>query len=178
MSEETSKPSTEGKSTEGQPESKPAPEPEPQKSVASDTWDSLKDVVKIIGTWAWLVGLISGIVYILTGIVGVVTSQIGYSLLGISYGIVSNIWHIISGAINIIIALAIVLPRFSMKCKNEDWDFLLNDVLVLGNFRFPLMLLWGGLLAGFGYGWGGAAVLIPAFMLLFAGPKPYEWTTE
>lgn len=163
----SSKPETKAKS-------KPA-----QKKGPSDAWNSLEKFVIIIGTWAWLIGLISGIYYVLSGIIGLIARQIGiYLWWALGYGIGTNIWYVISGAICIVISLAIVLPRFSMKCKNEDWDFLYNDVLVLGSFRFPLMLLWGGLLAAFGYGWGGAAVLFPAFVLLFAGPKPYEWATE
>jgi hypothetical protein len=164
-----------------EPSSKPEPKAKSkpaQKKGPSDAWNSLEKFVIIIGTWAWLIGLISGIILVLSGIAGLVASQLGsYLWLGFGYGTGTNIWNIIGGAINIIISLAIVLPRFSMKCKNEDWDFLYNDVLVLGNFRFPLMLLWGGLLTVFSY-WGGAGVLFSAFVLLFAGPKTYEWFTE
>lgn len=180
MSEEPSQPDASPEQETSDNETKPEAKPKPEKQVASDKWDSLREVVKIIGTWAWLIGLISGIVYLFWGIFGIV----GAGITGVFGGSISItrsasiVWDIIRGSICIIISLAIVLPRFSMKCKNEDWDYLLNDVWVLGSFRFPLMLLWGILLAIFGYGWGGAGVLVPAFMLLFAGPKPYEWTTE
>lgn len=177
MSEEPSEPEPEtAKETpSSEPEAAPEPKPEPTPEPATDLWDSLKGITKIVGQWAWLVGLISGIVYLIWGLIDLFTW--GLTALKYGYGY-SLIWYIISGIACIIISLVIVLPRFSMKCKNEDWDYLLNDVLVLGTFRFPLMLLWGALLAIFGYGWGGAAVLVPAFILLFAGPKPYEWTTR
>lgn len=180
MSEEPSKSEEEAPSPEKEiPPTQPEPEPSPSQPSQSDAWNSLKDIVKLIGEWAWLLGLINGIVYIIVGIVGIAGGGL-LALAGLyGFGIIAgNVWNIIGGIINIILSLFIVLPRFSMKCKNEDWDYLLNDVLLLGNIRFPWMLIWGILLEIFGVGWGGLAVFIPALILLFAGPKPYEWTAK
>ncbi|TFF99871.1 MAG: hypothetical protein EU541_03840 [Promethearchaeota archaeon] len=175
MSEEPSEPQG-----EPSPEPEPTPKPKPEPKT-SDTWDSLKDIAKIIGTWAWLIGLINGSIGVLVGLVNLITAGIFSGITGLSFSTLittsTYVWYIIGGAVTIVLSLVIVLPRFSNKCKNEDWEFLLNDVLVLGSFRFPLMLLWGALLSIFGfYVWGGVGVLVPAFMLLFAGPEPYEWT--
>lgn len=182
MSEQPSESEPSPREEESAPETEPKAKPEPsQKKAASDKWDSLKDIAKIIGVWAWLVGLINGIVYILLGLVTVIFGGWGGSVVGLgaTAGVTAeSVWQIVGGSICIIVSLAFVLPRFSMKCKDEDWDYLLNDVMVLGNFRFPLMLLWGILLSVFGNGWGGIAVFVPAFILLFAGPKPYEWTVQ
>ncbi len=64
---------------------------------------------------------------------------------------------------------------FSSKCANKDWDGLYNWVIPLGSIRFPWMLFWGIVVEVLGYGWGGFAIIIPALVLIFAGPKPYEW---
>ena len=120
--------------------------------------------------FAWLIGIINGIIYIFWGIYALVV--LGY--FGILYA--SAIFWIIGGIINILLSLIFVRPRFSTPCKNKDWDALYNDYILLGNFKLPFMILLGILMEIFGYYWGGFAVLIPALILLFAGPKQYNWT--
>jgi hypothetical protein len=128
--------------------------------------------VSPLGKWAWLLVIINAVVDIIWGL------YILIPFIGIPYLMGPGIWLVIGGIINALIAFFIILPKFSNKCAKKDWDFLLNWVIPLGNFRFPWMLFWGIILEIFGYGWGGLPVLIPAFVLLFAGPKPYEWSTE
>ncbi|MHA2088926.1 MAG: hypothetical protein ACW972_11655, partial [Promethearchaeota archaeon] len=82
---------------------------------------------------------------------------------------------IISGIIAILISFFIILPKFSLKCSKKDWDSLLNWTMALGSIKFPWMLFWGIMLEIFGYGWGGFAVIIPSLVLIFAGPRKYEW---
>ena len=57
----------------------------------------------------------------------------------------------------------------------KDWEKLLTDVLVLGNIQIPWMLIMGVILEIFGFGWGGAIVLICAILIIFLGPRKYEW---
>lgn len=91
---------------------------------------------------------------------------------GVAYGI----WLIICAILIGILTLFIVKPRFSDKCASKDWDFLLNDVLVIGNVRIPWMLIIGIIIEILGlWWWGGLAILIPMIFLLVAGPKPYNW---
>ncbi len=152
-------------------------------------WESKNKFVITLGTWAWLFSLANGIVYLIWGIVIIfvqtrVTSQVPFDIFSIfqpvrvawysSRGI--GFYYLIGGAINIVFSIAIIKFRFSDKIKARDWDFLYEkDILKLGSVRFPLMLLWGILLAVFGWGWGGALVLIVAFWLIFAGPREYQW---
>ncbi|MBY8985554.1 MAG: hypothetical protein KGD65_10820 [Candidatus Lokiarchaeota archaeon] len=124
--------------------------------------------VSLIGQWAWIIGIISGVINVLIGFITIPFVIIGWG---------NPIWMIISGIIEILISFFIILPKFSLKCAKKDWDSLLNWVLPIGNIRFPWMLLWGFFVGIFGYGWGGLAVIIPSLVLLFAGPKPYEWKT-
>ncbi|UCC19239.1 MAG: hypothetical protein JSV62_14225 [Promethearchaeota archaeon] len=128
--------------------------------------------VSTLGQWAWILVMLNSVVDIIWGLVIII------SLAGVAYGYLSmgyGIWLLIGGIINALIAFSIILPKFSNKCAKKDWDYLLNWVLPIGNLRFPWMLMWGIILEIFGYGWGGLPVLIPAFFLLFAGPKPYDW---
>jgi hypothetical protein len=166
-----------------------AEEPKGPKTTTESQWESEKGWVITLGTWAWLFSLANGIVYIIWGIVilfvqtGVQTATTPF----IPYlpSTVSTVWYssratgiyyLIGGSFNIIFSIAVVKFKFSNKVKERDWDFLYDEhILKLGSVRFPLMLLWGILLAAFGYGWGGVLVLVVVFMLLFAGPREYQW---
>ncbi|MFX1325618.1 MAG: hypothetical protein ACFE8N_11725 [Promethearchaeota archaeon] len=126
-----------------------------------------------LGTWAWVIGIISGLINIIWGIATIVPLAavpfgLGAALMGLP------IWLIISGVLVIIICLVIVRPKFSKRCSEKDWDGLLNWVIG-GSVRFPMMLFWGIIVEIFGYGWGGFAIIIPALVLIFAGPKKFEW---
>ena len=133
--------------------------------------------VSTLGKWAWGIGIISGIIDIIVGFTGAISSVT--LVLGLVLFSVGNyIWLIISGIIIILISFFIIKPKFSDKCAAQDWDYLLNWVIPLGNIRFPWMLFWGIIVDIFGYWWGGLPILIPALVLIFAGPKPYEWKTE
>ena len=129
--------------------------------------------VSPLGKWAWVIAIVSGIIDIVISIPAIITFA------AIPFGLgaplmVAPIWWIISGIIVIIISFVIIKPKFSDKCANKDWDGLLNWVMS-DSFRFPWMLFWGIIIEIFGYGWGGFAIIIPALVLIFAGPKKYEW---
>jgi len=136
-------------------------------------WSKYEKFVSDLGKWAWIIGILSGFIYVIWGIWGAVT--VGTFLFG--FGIGYFIWMIIGGIITVLISYAIIKPNFSDKCVDKDWDFLLNWVIDMGSLRFPWMLFWGIILEIFTW-WGGLPILIPAILLLFAGPKKYEWSTK
>lgn len=139
-------------------------------------WENIESFVTILGKWAWVIVIINGLIYIFSGIWGLI-----WTIPAIPYGAtlgISTIWNIIGGIVVIILAIIIIKPRFSSKCAAKDWDYLLNDVLTLGNFRIPWMLIWGIIIEIFGNWWGGLPIIIPALLLIFMGPKPYDWTTD
>ena len=116
--------------------------------------------VSTLGKWAWVIGILNGVFGIL------------YSILFF------QIWNIFLIIIGIVISFLVIKPKFSEPCGEKDWDALYGWVLNLGDFNVPWMLIWGILLLYFGWwSWGGFAVLIPAVMLLFAGPKEYNWSS-
>ena len=125
--------------------------------------------VSFLGMIAWIVGIISGAIQVLVGFITLPLVILGWG---------NPIWMIISGIIAILISFFIILPKFSMKCSKKDWDSLINWVMPLGNIRFPWMLFWGIILDIFSYGYGGLAVIVPALVLIFAGPTKYEWKAE
>ncbi|MFX1388945.1 MAG: hypothetical protein ACFE9Z_02650 [Promethearchaeota archaeon] len=127
--------------------------------------------VSTLGKWAWLIAIASGIIDIIWGLSSVIwLSTLPYGIYAMGF----PIWLIISGILVAIIAFVIIKPKFSDKCANKDWDSLLNWVMS-ENFRFPWMLFWGIIVEILGYGWGGFAIIIPALVLIFAGPKEYKW---
>ncbi|MHA2399274.1 MAG: hypothetical protein ACXADU_10360 [Promethearchaeota archaeon] len=126
-----------------------------------------------LGTWAWVLGIVGGVISIIIGISTIATFS-GFLFLGLGLALGPAIWNIISGFIAIIIAIVIIRPKFSKRCADKDWDTLMNWVMSDG-FRFPWMLFWGILLHIFGYWFAGAFVTIPSLVLIFAGPREYEW---
>jgi hypothetical protein len=130
--------------------------------------------VSTLGKWAWLIAIASGIIDIIWGLYSVILlSALPYS----SYFMGFPIWLIVSGILVSLIAFIIIKPKFSDRCANKDWDGLLNWVMS-ENFRFPWMLFWGIIVEILGYGWGGFGIIIPALVLIFAGPKKYEWKAQ
>jgi hypothetical protein len=125
------------------------------------------------GKWAWGIGLVGGVVSIIWGIYQIsLISAIFF--FGFGLGLGNAIWYIISGCIAIVISLFIIKPKFSKRCADNDWDTLMNWVWT-DSFRFPWMLFWGILLHIFGFWFAGAFVTIPSLVLIFAGPKKFEW---
>jgi len=145
-------------------------------SEGNPNWENIESFVTLLGKWAWVIVIINGLIYLFWGIWGLI-----WIIPAIPYGAtldIYTIWNIISGIAVIILAIIIVKPRFSNKCAAKDWDYLLNDVLTLGNLRIPWMLIWGIIIEILGNWWGGLPILIPAVLLIFMGPKPYDWTTD
>ncbi|MHA2123596.1 MAG: hypothetical protein ACW990_20550 [Promethearchaeota archaeon] len=129
--------------------------------------------VSALGKWAWILGIVGGIISIIYGIY-TLSLVSGLLFFGLGIGIGPAVWNIISGIIAIIIAIAIIRPKFSNKCADKDWNFLMNWVWSDG-FRFPWMLFWGILMHVFGFYFAGAFVTIPSLVLIFAGPEKFEW---
>jgi hypothetical protein len=81
--------------------------------------------------------------------------------------------------VGIVIAVFIIRPKFSKPCGEKDWDALYGWTLKLGGAYVPWMFIWGIILFLFGwYGWGALVVLLPAIMLIWFGPKKYDWKAE
>jgi len=136
-------------------------------------------LVSNIGKWAWIIGLLNGVLSIIFGFVGIGTYLYWSSFLPGYYIPTYDIWLIIGGIILILLNFVIIRPKFSKKCAEMDWDALYEWYLPLGSFKLPWMLIWGIVFELVGwYGWGGLAILIPAVLLLFMGPKEYNWSTE
>jgi hypothetical protein len=149
----------------------------------SEEW-KYASIVSTIGKWAWIIVILNGIIKIIDPLIRYAISAVQWSLIfpSIPYPVsigFTGIWNIISGVIVILIGFFIIKPQFSKRCTERDWDGLLDWVIVLGTFRVPWMLIWGIILLIFDwYVWAGAIILIPAALLLFAGPKEYQWSTE
>jgi len=133
-----------------------------------------------MGKWAWIVVLINGVIEViwwLWSLIPIIQWNIAFPSYRIS--MFMQIWWIIWGVILIILAVAIIKPKFSDKCAAKDWDALYEWVLPLGKLRVPWMLLWGIIIEIFGlWGWAGILIIVPACLLLFAGPKKYNWKKE
>ena len=152
-------------------ESKPKPS-----TPGSWQYESL---VSVLGKWAWIFGLINGIIEIISGIYLLSIELTALSVLG-GYGYVPSfigIWYIIGAVILIFLSFAIIRPKFSNKCAERDWEALYAWTLNLGGTKIPWMLIWGIIFTIFSwYYWGGIFVLLPAILLIFVGPRPYNWS--
>ena len=135
--------------------------------------------VSTLGKWAWVIGLLNGLAGIIWSLYQFITLSALWAWIPGYYVPTTEIWWIIASIVGIVISLLIIRPKFSNPCGAKDWDALYGWVLNLGGLKVPWMFIWGLLLFVFGwYGWAGLAVLIPAVMLIFAGPKEYKWSEE
>ena len=126
-------------------------------------------LVSGLGKWAWIAGLINGIIEMIFGIYLL-------ALFG-GFGSLTGVGYIIGAIILIFVSFAIIKPKFSSKCAEKDWEALYGWTLALGGTKIPWMLIWGIIFTLFSwYYWGGIFVLLPAILLLFTGPRPYNWS--
>ena len=136
-----------------------------------------------LGKWAWIILLVVGIlgliVTLATTIPAIIVWEAAFGGLGISMPaglIVGLIWNIIGGIISIAVALFIIRPKFSKPCGEKDWEALYGWTLKLGGAKIPWMFIWGIVYVIFGwFYWPAIFILLPAIMLIFAGPRKYEW---
>jgi len=150
---------------------------------SKEEWQYEK-IASIVGKWAWVILLLDALIYI---ILGIYWEAVAFQLYTSACALVppgtcppyivtgTNVWYIIGAIVTVLFSLLIVRPRFSNKCAAKEWDVLMEDVLVVGGFRIPWMFIWCIIAAIFGVGWATFPILIPAILLIFAGPKPYEW---
>ncbi len=132
--------------------------------------------VSPLGNWAWLIIVIISLISIFWELIILIPAIIILGIYGLTASGISS-WNIFANIIGIVIALFVIRPKFSNPCGEKDWDALYGWVLNLGGFNIPWMLIWGILLLYFGWwSWGAYAVLIPAIVLLFAGPKEFNWS--
>lgn len=183
------KPKPKEKKTEPKPKKQKEKKTKTKKKGGNPNWKKIEDYVSLIGKWAWLILVINGIIYIIAGIWGLSWTSVAastatsvgvYSYVAgdIAYLTATYVWYIIGGIITIVIAILIIKRRFSDYCAAKDWDHLLNDVLIVSNYRIPWMLIFGIVLTIFSQWWGGLSVLVPALLLIFWGPKEYQWKVK
>ncbi len=159
------------------------------------SWDKVKGFAKWLGTSSWIFLLIGGILFIVWGFIGLAhpafveatieQAPVLYANLVIDiagalhiHGIFTYIMWFIGGILAIIFTFAFVKPRFSNKWKEEDYDYLINDVIKIGKLRIPLMLIVGIILEIVMSWWSGLLIIIPLLLLFFLRPKEYKRTEE
>ena len=131
-----------------------------------------------LGKWAWIVGLVNGLIGLLFSIFEIIGYLAHWAISGFggTPGAGLSFWNVIVSIVGISIALFIIRPKFSKPCGERDWEALYGWTLKLGGSNVPWMFIWGILLFLFSWaGWGGLFVLLPAIMLIWVGPRKYEW---
>ncbi len=132
--------------------------------------------VSTLGKWAWIIIIVSDLIGLLVSLFAIITwiTLFGFfSLVGSG----ASTWNIFASIIGIIIALLVIKPKFSKPCGEKDWDALYGWVLKLGGFNVPWMFIWGIIYGIFGwYSWPAVFIMLPAIMLIWVGPRKYEWS--
>ncbi|MFX1478455.1 MAG: hypothetical protein ACFFCI_10000 [Promethearchaeota archaeon] len=135
--------------------------------------------VSWLGKLAWIFILINGIVGIIWSIVNIAQIAAWNASLGPLYQIpypFRLFWYLVWSIVVIILALVIIRPKFSKPCGEKDWETLYGWYLKLGSLKVPWMFIWGLIFTFFSwYAWGGVFILIPAIMLIWFGPRKYDW---
>jgi len=119
---------------------------ETKEKKQGDSWDSVKGFAVWLGTYGWIFLLITGIVYIIVGFIYFTGAAIWGPYLpasDVATLALSRVFYVIGGILTIIFTVIFVKPRFSNKWAEEDYDYLLNDVVTIGKTRIPLMLIIG-----------------------------------
>ena len=127
--------------------------------------------VSQVGKWAWVWVMVNGIINLIWGIYLIAVWS------GIPFGgflVGQGVWLLICGIVALAVGFIIIRPKFSKVCANQNWDALYDWVIVLGGARIPWMLIWAIVPTIFGY-WGGALLWIVFIMLIFLGPRKYDW---
>lgn len=133
---------------------------------SDSTWKSLEDWVVLGGEFSWILFAISIIIRIISTVTnGILPSG--------TKGLGFVIWSSLSIAISVYLGVMFIKP-FAEKCKAKDWYFLVNDVVTIGDYRIPKMLILGIALQIFSY-WGGSLVLIVAILIIILGPEKVNW---
>ena len=154
---------------------------EKKEKKQGDSWDSVKGFAIWLGKYGWIFLLITGIIYIIVGFIYFTGAAIWGPYLpasDVATLALRGVFYLIGGILTIIFTVGFVKPRFSNKWAEEDYDYLLNDVVTIGKTRIPLMLIIGIILEIFLDGWGGLIIIVPLLLLIFMGPKEYKWTEE
>ena len=142
-----------------------------------------------LGKWAWIILILLGVLRIITELALIVPAmalweenRAAYAFLfpGVLYPfpnpIVGLIWPMIGGIVSIVVALFIIRPKFSKPCGEKDWEALYGWTLNLGGKNVPWMFIWGIIFVIFGWFYlTGVFVMLPAVMLIWFGPRTYEW---
>ncbi len=142
-----------------------------------------------LGKWAWIILFVLGIIGLIASLATTIPLIIAWQNAKAAWeavfitpypvampGIGALIWNIIGAVISIVIALFIIRPKFSKPCGEKDWEALYGWTLKLGGAKVPWMFIWGIIYVIFGwYNFPAIFILLPAIMLIFAGPRKYEW---
>ena len=145
-----------------------------------------------LGKWAWIILFVLAILGLIASLAATIPAIIGWQNLkaawdlafpGTPYPVAMPLgtlgWNIISAIISIIITLFIIRPKFSKPCGEKDWEALYGWTLKLGSTKIPWMFIWGIIYGIFGwYSWPAVFILLPAIMLIWAGPRKYDWKAE
>ena len=155
----------------------------------NDTWSSIEKWVALAGkfSWVWLlIQILIGFIAVLGYLAAIAAWTIQIEALAptdLFYAeftaakaqlVGQVVWYFIGVAVSLAAIIIFVRP-FAAKCGERDWDFLVNDVIVIAGYRIPKMLILGVVLEIFTQGYGGLLVLIPVLLILFLGPVPVQW---
>lgn len=145
-----------------------------------------------LGKWAWIILFVLGILGLIASLATTIpviaaweSARAAWVLAfpGTPYPVPmpigSLVWNIIGAVISIFLALFVIRPKFSKPCGAKDWEALYGWSLKLGGAYVPWMFIWGIIYAIFGwYYWPAIFILLPACMLIFAGPRKYDWKSK
>jgi len=136
------------------------------RSGDDSTWKSLEDVIAFVGRFSWIILAFIAVILIIIAILSFIGS-----------GIIAGIWSLLSVAIMAYLVWTYG-KVYSQKCKEKDWSFLVNDVLVIGSIQIPKMLAYGIVICIFTYGTGIILIVLPALLTMFMGPEEFSFSTK
>ena len=135
-----------------------------QQPTSNSFWNANEKYVVLAGKFSWVLLILYVIWTLFFNVI-------------FNDGVGEVIWGLIRIALIIGIS-SIFLKDFVAKCIAKDWYFLVNDVIIIADYRIPKMLFYSIILTIFAYGWGSLLVLIVAIVVIFVGPEKVVWKVE
>lgn len=135
-------------------------------------WENVKQTVIGMGKFAWLNTLAAAITWIAVGAWRLYWGILGsgfspFGTLGFGRIIAAGVFFLICGVMNLVLTFIYVLPKFSKKIQEEDWQYIVDDKV--GTSNLMKSVLYSIILIVLGF-FGSALMLICALIIMKAAP--------
>ncbi|MCF2140263.1 MAG: hypothetical protein K9W44_09445 [Candidatus Lokiarchaeota archaeon] len=135
--------------------------------LGSENWHKMERIFTLIWPWIWRVTFLLGIGLWIWSFIRIFQFKFWY------FNFITFLLN--TGAVILLLFYSIL---YITKVERKEYHFLANDSIVIGQFRFPkVLVITLGITIGL-YFWGGLPVFIAVLLILFLGPVKPHWRVD